>query len=279
MIGANIKKLRLEHGMTQKNLADKLFVSAQAVSRWENNEVEPSLGTITEMAKIFGVPTDVILGVDSTASKSEPQVIVEKEYVYKEAPKQVLALCQQCNAPLYSSNDIVRVDFGAKVICKKCNEANQALEAKKKKEEKEKRIAAGERRRVNSFVWGGIAAGVWAFLGIVGGSLATFPTAIATIWISAMLFCYISCLILKNNFLGDMSLEIISWGFVKMPMVIFEFDLDGCLAAIGLKILLWVLEIGFAILAALFAFLLGMLLSVFVYPFAIVKNKRHPELS
>ena len=37
MIGGNIKKLRLEQGMTQKNLADKLFVSAQAVSRWENN--------------------------------------------------------------------------------------------------------------------------------------------------------------------------------------------------------------------------------------------------
>ena len=55
MIGANIKKLRLEHGMTQKNLADKLFVSAQAVSRWENNEVEPSISTILELAKIFEI--------------------------------------------------------------------------------------------------------------------------------------------------------------------------------------------------------------------------------
>ena len=40
MIGNNIKRLRTERGMTQKALADKLFVSAQAVSRWENNEVE-----------------------------------------------------------------------------------------------------------------------------------------------------------------------------------------------------------------------------------------------
>ena len=43
MIGNNIKKLRMQRGMTQKNLADLLFVSPQAVSRWENNEVEPSL--------------------------------------------------------------------------------------------------------------------------------------------------------------------------------------------------------------------------------------------
>ena len=55
MIGNNIKKLRMQRGMTQKNLADILFVSPQAVSRWENNEVEPSIGTITEMAKIFNV--------------------------------------------------------------------------------------------------------------------------------------------------------------------------------------------------------------------------------
>ena len=53
MIGANIKRLRTQHGMTQKNLADKLFVSAQAVSRWENDEVEPSIGTIMDLAKIF----------------------------------------------------------------------------------------------------------------------------------------------------------------------------------------------------------------------------------
>ena len=65
MIGATIKKLRVQQGMTQKNLADKLFVSAQAVSRWENNEVEPSIGTITEMAKIFGVTADEILGIET----------------------------------------------------------------------------------------------------------------------------------------------------------------------------------------------------------------------
>lgn len=36
MIGQNIRKLRTEKQMTQKALADRLFVTAQAVSRWEN---------------------------------------------------------------------------------------------------------------------------------------------------------------------------------------------------------------------------------------------------
>ena len=50
MIGEKIKSLRLENSLTQKELAEKLYVTAQAVSRWENNEVEPSISTIAEIA-------------------------------------------------------------------------------------------------------------------------------------------------------------------------------------------------------------------------------------
>ena len=139
MIGGNIKRLRTEKGMTQKNLADKLFVSAQAVSRWENDEVEPSLGTIAEMAKIFEVSTDEILGVSAhepkeepkteEPPKAEPQVIVEKEYVYKEPPKQMLALCHQCNSPIYERSDIFREygENGNRILCQKCHQKIQYM--------------------------------------------------------------------------------------------------------------------------------------------------------
>ena len=39
-IGNNIKRLRIKKGLTQKDLADKIHVTFQAVSRWENNLVE-----------------------------------------------------------------------------------------------------------------------------------------------------------------------------------------------------------------------------------------------
>ena len=55
MIGNNIKHYRMEKGYTQKDLADLLHVTAQAVSRWENGDVEPSIGTINEMVKIFEI--------------------------------------------------------------------------------------------------------------------------------------------------------------------------------------------------------------------------------
>ena len=275
MIGSNIKRLRTEKGMTQKALANQLFVSAQAVSRWENNEVEPSLGTIAEMAKIFGVSTDVILGIESAPSR--PEVVVEKEYVYKEVPKQVIALCEQCNAPLYEPDEIVRVGEGSKIICKTCNLANHIYEENRKKKAGELRRKIARKRRIRSFIWGGVAAGVWILGGIVGGCFNSIGYAAVTVVLAAMLFCYISCFIPRNNFLGDVSLEILSWGFVRLPGLIFEFSIDGCLWLIGMKILFWVLEIGLAILAALLSFAIGMLISVFIYPYAIIKNITDPE--
>ena len=125
MIGNNIKKLRMQRGMTQKNLADLLFVSPQAVSRWENNEVEPSIGTITEMAKIFNVTTDEILGVES--APAEPvvveRVVTEKEYVYKEAPPQVLAVCDSCKKKLTEPSDIAQRLMNGGAYCTKCKKA------------------------------------------------------------------------------------------------------------------------------------------------------------
>lgn len=48
--GENLKKLRSEKGMTQKEVAEQFNVTAQAVSRWEKGEVEPSLQTILVIA-------------------------------------------------------------------------------------------------------------------------------------------------------------------------------------------------------------------------------------
>lgn len=63
MIGDKIKELRSNNKMTQKELAEILYVTPQAVSRWENGIVEPSLATVIEIAKIFHINTDELLGV------------------------------------------------------------------------------------------------------------------------------------------------------------------------------------------------------------------------
>lgn len=266
MIGNNIKRLRTEKGMTQKQLAEKLFVSAQAISRWENNEVEPSLGTITELSKIFEVSADEILGLGKAEVAPEPQTIIEKEYIYKEPPKQQLALCVKCNSPIYDKKDIHR-EGDDRIFCSKC-------QAKKR----EKKILISQTRRVASFGWGGAAA--LAVLLICGGGLGGFLSLTSALWTllaTVCAFTFLSCCILANNFVGDMTLEIFSWGFVKMPGLIFTLDLDGILWLISVKILFAILGFLLALAAGCLAIFLGGLISLFVYPYAIRKNIKRPE--
>ena len=53
--GALIKALRKERGMTQKELAGRLHVTEQAVSRWERDVGCPEIGLLTQLCEIFGV--------------------------------------------------------------------------------------------------------------------------------------------------------------------------------------------------------------------------------
>ena len=68
-VGAVIKKLRLQKRMKQEELAEILGVSVQTVSRWENNVNYPDLVMLPEIATIFRVTTDYLLGV-----KGEPKM-------------------------------------------------------------------------------------------------------------------------------------------------------------------------------------------------------------
>lgn len=66
-------KLRKEYGYTQSDLADRLDVSFQAVSKWERGENLPDAYTLLELAKIYDVTVDEIL-----KGEVQPKQLVEK---------------------------------------------------------------------------------------------------------------------------------------------------------------------------------------------------------
>lgn len=68
--------LRTEKGLSQEELAEKIFVTRQAVSRWENGETVPGTDTLKLLSKFFGVSINTILG----------------------SPRQLI--CQCCGMPL-----------------------------------------------------------------------------------------------------------------------------------------------------------------------------------
>lgn len=61
-IGQNIRRMRLERGMTQRELAHHLRVSVQAVSKWENDRAFPDLVLLPDIAVLFGVTLDELFG-------------------------------------------------------------------------------------------------------------------------------------------------------------------------------------------------------------------------
>ena len=65
-LGQKIKKLRTDKGITQKDLADKLHVTFQTVSKWEKDENEPDVSTIKELSKIFECSIDNLLSEEES---------------------------------------------------------------------------------------------------------------------------------------------------------------------------------------------------------------------
>ena len=62
MFSAQLRKYRIAAGLSQKELAGKLFVSQQAVARWETDKATPNPETVVKLAEIFGVTTVELLG-------------------------------------------------------------------------------------------------------------------------------------------------------------------------------------------------------------------------
>ena len=85
--------LRTERGLSQDELAEKVFVTRQAVSRWENGETTPSVETLKLLSAFFDVSIKTLLGsprqlvcqccgmpLDDSAISKEPDGSFNEEY-------------------------------------------------------------------------------------------------------------------------------------------------------------------------------------------------------
>ena len=61
-LGKTIKELRLEEGISQRELGERLNVCNQSISFWENGQREPDLDTLVKISEYFGVSVDYLLG-------------------------------------------------------------------------------------------------------------------------------------------------------------------------------------------------------------------------
>lgn len=93
-----IRKLREKNHLTQEQMADRLMISRQAVSRWENGETQPDTESLKLLSKEFNVSINTLLGT----------------------PRQLI--CQCCGMPLNEDDIISREQDGSynEDYCKWC---------------------------------------------------------------------------------------------------------------------------------------------------------------
>ena len=82
-----ILQLRTKSGLSQEELAEKVFVTRQAVSRWENGDTTPNTETLKLLSKLFVVSINTLLG----------------------SPRQLI--CQCCGMPLEDGQHQQRIGW------------------------------------------------------------------------------------------------------------------------------------------------------------------------
>lgn len=65
MLGEQIRTLRISRSLSQVQLAEKLGVTKQSVSNWENNNILPSIDMLKKIAQFFACSADYLLELDN----------------------------------------------------------------------------------------------------------------------------------------------------------------------------------------------------------------------
>lgn len=82
-VGLRIAEHRKRLGLNQDELADRLFVTRQAVSKWERGASAPSLDTLGEMRKLFSVSIEELLGLfEPIESQSDEDIFLSHDRGY-----------------------------------------------------------------------------------------------------------------------------------------------------------------------------------------------------
>ena len=76
--GSILRRLRIEAGLTQTDLADELNVTSQAISKWERGDNYPEITLLPRLASRFRVSVDMLLGNEQPLSPDELRLLFDK---------------------------------------------------------------------------------------------------------------------------------------------------------------------------------------------------------
>jgi transcriptional regulator with XRE-family HTH domain len=271
--GERIILFRQKRNLTKTSLASKSGLKEADIEDWEDGRRQPSMEQLGLLARVLGIRTQDLVG-DGSSNTSQGTSTVVNPDTYNPTNRKPLGYCCVCHKPIYEESDLIKTSHHGqhRTYCKSCREA-----ARERLKESEHGLQA--KWRVRSFVYGGlITAAILTITLIImisngaSGGVITLGT-----FLSLFFFPFISCLFLRNNCVLDLVMSVGTWGFVRMPGIIFSLDFDGLIFLITTKIILFLISITIAVFCFAFAIVLGYVVSLFVYPFALANSYSHPE--
>lgn len=292
-LGQKLKKLRVENGLTQKDLADQLHVTFQTVSKWESDTNEPDFSTIKELAKIFDCSIEYLFSDEEEKAKEnaikeeKPTPVVEKEtIIIKETPMHICAYCGKgikeedlTSVDNYTSRRTGRhhhkVKIGEIYYHKDCLAALKKDQANEARKEVSAHEAKSKKRCFGWGIFGGVVALIITLLCLllIPECKEVIHPAIAvliSIGVSYGIFSAIYC-ILSGSYIGEVFLWCAQLS-IKFPGLIFTWDLDGIAWLIAMKIFFIILGFMVGVFALMLAIFLSMALGMISFPFVLIHN-------
>lgn len=302
-LGSKIRELRTKEGLTQKDLAEKLFVTPQAISRWENDGIEPPIDSLKKMASLFHISLDDLLSVKQEEEKEAIEETPVEEEKEETPPVPVFyGVCDECHNPFRGSDDIhervltKRIRHGKHhetvtttvKICSSC-EAKQVEEEKRKEElEQEKNSGKAHERRLRA-VWlsplcaAALAGLVALFILMFCNQLPAYKENPASFYIVPLIIVFLlsipmfACVFLNNNVVTSIVGEILLHFTFKAPGVIISADWGGVAFLIVIKIIFAIIAFLVGLLGFFVACAIGSIVAIFVIGPSVKKSYDHPE--
>lgn len=283
-IGQKLKKLRTDKGSTQKDLADELHVSFQTVSKWENDENEPDIATLKELAKFYGCSVDYLIDEsDAEIKEEEPEA---KEAPSAPAVKMSGHICEKCHKDIpegdvyvdrvaqhHRSGRHTYTTYKEVFYHKKC--FDQKMVENKISAEQTHRYKAN-RARKKSFGWaiaGGIVALAISLIAMLTNDVAVVSSIFGSLAIGYGIFAAVYCII-AGSYILDVFVHVATWS-IHFPGLIFSFDLGGFAWLIVMKILFAIIGFLFGVFVLALAVALSAALAAISFPFICIHNERN----
>ncbi|MCD8209761.1 MAG: helix-turn-helix domain-containing protein [Coprobacillus sp.] len=312
-IGERIQYYRKLHNLSQSDLASQLYVTTQAVSKWETGNSEPDLDTVAKLAKIFNVtiddlystktavtptsPASALVGESPVSSGqttsapatsqaapqgSAPTRVIDEE-LYQQLTKRQIGVCDDCQKPILEGETMhvkkSTTGKGGRKGWTLCDDCFMKRRENWIANEKSKHL----RRRKRSWAWAITLASI-TFVAMLVAGIAEHDNlglclglCIGSIAGAYVMLAFVFTVGVDNTFVGEMFTEVASWGFVRMPGVIFGWSVGGIIFLITIKLFFFLVSLLFVIVAFLAAFFVSALFSIFAFPVAVHRAYKHVD--